>query len=51
MLKRQYLGFEIVKEYYEFAKERLEKNIYRIKEIKETKKQAQLTFFDRGERK
>jgi len=31
MLKRQYIGFEIVKEYYEFAKERLDKNIYRIK--------------------
>lgn len=32
MLNRQYIGFEIVKEYYEFAKERLEKNLYRIKE-------------------
>lgn len=31
MLKRQYLGFEIVKEYYDFAKERLDKNTYRIK--------------------
>jgi len=31
MLKRQYIGFEVVKEYYEFAKERLEKDIYRIK--------------------
>lgn len=31
MLKRQYIGFEIVKEYYEFAKERLDKNIYKIK--------------------
>ncbi len=36
MLKRQYIGFEIVKEYYEFAKERLDKDIYRIK--KEFKK-------------
>lgn len=36
ILKRQYLGFEIVKEYYEFAKERLDKDIYRIKsELKE----------------
>ena len=37
MLKRQYIGFEIVKEYYEFAKERLDKDIYRIKsDLKET---------------
>ena len=27
---RQYIGFEIVKAYYRFAKERLEKNVYRI---------------------
>lgn len=32
MLDRQYIGFEIVKDYYEFAKERLDKNLYRIKE-------------------
>ena len=32
LLKRQYIGFEIVKEYYEFAKKRLENNIYKIKE-------------------
>jgi len=31
-LDRNYLGFEIVKEYYEFAKKRLDNNIYRIKE-------------------
>ena len=31
MLKRHYVGFEIVKEYYEFAKKRLENNLYRIK--------------------
>lgn len=31
MIKRQYIGFEIVKEYYEFAKKRLEKGVYRIK--------------------
>jgi len=30
MLGRQYIGFEIVKEYYEFARERLDKNVYRI---------------------
>ena len=29
-MKRKYIGFEIVKEYYEFAKKRLEKNVYRI---------------------
>jgi len=34
MLKRKYLGFEIVREYYEFATERLEKDIYRIKDKK-----------------
>lgn len=32
MLNRHYIGFEIVKRYYEFAKERLEKGIYRIKD-------------------
>lgn len=31
ILERQYIGFEIVPEYYNFAKERLEKNQYRIK--------------------
>lgn len=31
MLNRKYIGFEIVKEYFEFANERLEKNVYRIK--------------------
>lgn len=31
MLNRQYIGFEIVKEYYEFAKQRLENDIYRIR--------------------
>ncbi|MBI4712703.1 MAG: site-specific DNA-methyltransferase [Planctomycetes bacterium] len=30
ILKRHYLGFEIVKEYYEFAKKRLAKNLYEI---------------------
>jgi site-specific DNA-methyltransferase (adenine-specific) len=32
-LSRSYLGFEIVKEYYKFAKKRLDKNLYRIKEV------------------
>ena len=30
-LGRQYLGFEIVKKYYNFAKKRLDKNVYRLK--------------------
>lgn len=30
MNNRHYTGFEVVKEYYEFAKERLDKNVYRI---------------------
>ena len=31
MLGRKYLGFEIVKSYYNFAKKRLDKNLYRLK--------------------
>ena len=31
MLGRKYLGFEIVKPYYNFAVKRLQKNIYRLK--------------------
>jgi len=31
MLGRQYLGFEIVKQYYDFANKRLQKNVYRLK--------------------
>ena len=31
MLKRQYIGFEIVKEYFEFARQRLESGRYRIR--------------------
>jgi site-specific DNA-methyltransferase (adenine-specific) len=47
MMKRQYIGFEIVKEYYEFAKERLEKDIYRIKEEeKNIENQKTLTLFN-----
>ena len=45
MLDRQYIGFEIVKEYYEFAKERLEKNIYRIKEEGKDIKSQTLTKY------
>ncbi len=51
MMKRQYIGFEIVKEYYEFAKERLEKGIYRIKsELKEDMPRS-LELFDMRESK
>jgi site-specific DNA-methyltransferase (adenine-specific) len=32
MNNRQFIGYEIVKEYYEFAQERLEKNVYRIED-------------------
>lgn len=32
---RRYIGFEIVEEYYRFAKERLDKNIYRIADVKD----------------
>jgi len=35
MLGRKYLGFETVKQYYNFANKRLQKNVYRLK--KETK--------------
>jgi len=45
MLHRQYIGFEIVKEYYEFAKERLERNIYRIKDDGDVKGQTSLNLF------
>ena len=31
MLGRKYLGFEIVKQYYDFASNRLKKNVYRLK--------------------
>jgi len=35
MLGRQYIGFEIVEEYYKFAKKRLEDNLYKISDEKE----------------
>ena len=35
MLNRKYIGFEIVKEYYDFANKRLQNNIYKIKEENE----------------
>ena len=39
---RCYLGFEVVPEYYEFAKQRLEQGVYRIKA--ETRKSDLLTL-------
>jgi site-specific DNA-methyltransferase (adenine-specific) len=49
MLQRQYIGFEIVKEYYEFAKKRLEKDLYRIKEENKLDTvQPLLSLFDSG---
>ncbi|ATZ61283.2 MAG: site-specific DNA-methyltransferase [Methanosarcinales archaeon Met12] len=45
MMKRQYIGFEIVKEYYEFAQKRLNENKYRIKEVEE-KFQKTLNLFE-----
>ncbi len=36
MLGRRYLGFEIVKQYYNFANKRLQKNIYRLKKETDT---------------
>jgi len=36
MLGRQYLGFEIVKQYYDFANKRLKKNINRLKKETDT---------------
>ena len=33
-LGRRYLGFEIVPDYYKFAKKRLDKDLYRIKKSK-----------------
>jgi site-specific DNA-methyltransferase (adenine-specific) len=45
MLNRRYIGFEIVREYYEFARERLEKDIYRIKDRGDRKNRC---LFDAG---
>jgi site-specific DNA-methyltransferase (adenine-specific) len=45
---RNYIGFEIVKEYYDFICERLERNVYRIKdrnENKEVYEQTSIEFF------
>ena len=53
MMKRQYIGFEIVKEYYEFAQKRLTENTYRIKERDRTSKNHTLfpLFFEQEGKK
>ena len=46
-MNRRYVGFEIVKEYYEFARERLDGNKYRIrKRVESPENKASLTLFD-----
>lgn len=45
MLYRQYIGFEIVKEYYNLSKERLEKNLYRIKDKNGDNREQTLELF------
>jgi site-specific DNA-methyltransferase (adenine-specific) len=45
LLGRQYIGFEIVKEYFEFAKNRLERDMYRIKALDELDKTPTLDLF------
>jgi len=47
LLGRQYVGFEIVKEYYEFARNRLQRDVYRIKNLEELGKTPTLDLFSR----
>ncbi len=50
MEKRNYVGFEIVKEYFDFINERLDKNLYRIKDNQKNYSQQYvepLTLFDK----
>lgn len=44
MMGRQFVGFEIVKDYFDFVKERLDKNVYRIKSATPSKKQESTLF-------
>ena len=44
MTNRNYIGFEIVREYYEFALERLNSGNYRIQETKKSTKQTDSLF-------
>ncbi len=46
-MNRRYIGFEIVKQYFEFARERLEKGVYRIKDSTEPSGVAEvMSLFD-----
>ncbi len=45
MKNRHYIGFEIVREYYEFAFERISSGNYRIKEIEESAENIENTLF------
>jgi len=45
MMNRRYLGFEIVREYFEFAKRRLERGAYRIAATDDGKNSAVLNLF------
>jgi site-specific DNA-methyltransferase (adenine-specific) len=45
LLGRQYVGFEVSKEYYEFAKKRLELDMYRIKNMEELDRTPTLDLF------
>jgi len=47
LLGRQYIGFEIVKKYYKFAKNRLQRDIYRIKNLEELSKTPTVGLFSR----
>lgn len=44
MLGRKYIGFEIVKKYFDFCKQRLEKDIYRMKANQEKTQQKTMNF-------
>ncbi len=46
-LGRRYIGFEIVKEYYDFAKKRLDKGVYRIRSD-DMPAEEQLPLFERA---
>jgi len=46
MLNRRYVGFEIVREYYDFAKERLDKGVYRIESDDAVAARDEMPLFD-----
>ncbi len=49
MAGRQYIGFEIVEEYYRFAKERLDKELYRIRSQDKSGPCQSLDLFQHGQ--